>query len=153
MLKRMSNSISLGRKTLVEMVSPTKISEEEATDSPSPEHRRVRPEELMRPRTPYSVEIGDLNVQLPDTLLWKRRWVEIDAEGFFVVKMSKSNEMANTRGLTKRYYLGELKRPFLPDQERQEMPNSVVLDFVDGRTLQCACETGGGQLEVLRCEC
>ncbi|KAF2103887.1 hypothetical protein NA57DRAFT_70097 [Rhizodiscina lignyota] len=146
MLKRMSNSISLGRKTLAEIVSP-KISEE-AIDPPFPS---PVPEE-MRSRPHYGLEIGDLNVQLPDTLLWKRRWVEIDSDGYIIVKTSKSNETASTKNATKQYHLSEFKRPFVPDQERQEMPWSVVLDFVDGRTLQCACETGGGQLEVLRRE-
>lgn len=40
--------------------------------------------------------------------------------------------------------------PYAPDQDRQELPNSVVLDFVDGRTLQCACETYVAQAQVLQ---
>lgn len=143
MLRRMSNSISLGRKTLAEIVSP-KIKEE---DNESLRPQRV-PEEV-RLQTPTHLEIGELNVQLPDTLLWKRRWVEIDGDGYFVVKPSKSNELATTK-YTKQFHLSEFRRPFLPDREIEEMPNSVVLDFVDGRTLQCACESGNGQMEVLR---
>jgi len=40
--------------------------------------------------------------------------------------------------------------PYAPDQDRQELPNSVILDFVDGRTLQCACETYVAQTQVLQ---
>ena len=40
--------------------------------------------------------------------------------------------------------------PYAPDQDRQELPNSVVLDFIDGRTLQCACETYVAQVQVLQ---
>ena len=59
---------------------------------------------------------------------------------------SKSNE----KGVVKRYHLSEFRTPYPPDQDRQELPNSVVLDFVDGRTLQCACETYMVQAQVLQ---
>ncbi|KAL6704283.1 hypothetical protein ACN47E_008347 [Coniothyrium glycines] len=95
---------------------------------------------------PPAVHLGDLNVQFPDTLLWKRRWAEIDAMGNIVLSPSRSNE----KGVIKRYHLSEFRTPYPPDQDRQELPNSVVLDFVDGRTLQCACETYTAQAQVLQ---
>ncbi|KAF2848118.1 hypothetical protein T440DRAFT_177351 [Plenodomus tracheiphilus IPT5] len=95
---------------------------------------------------PSPVHVGDLNIQFPDTLLWKRRYVEIDASGNLVLSPSRSNE----KGVVKRFHLSEFRAPYLPDQDRQELPNSVVLDFVDGRTLQCACETYIAQAQVLQ---
>ncbi|KAJ4355395.1 uncharacterized protein N0V89_003411 [Didymosphaeria variabile] len=59
---------------------------------------------------PSAVQLGDLNIQFPDTLvctsssadqrsgltkcqLWKRRWVEVDASGNLVLSLSKANEV------------------------------------------------------------
>jgi hypothetical protein len=113
---------------------------------------------------PPPVHVGDLNIQFPDTLvsldrsesrpwanmlqLWKRRWVEIDALGNLVLSPSKHNE----KGIVKRFHLSDFRTPYPPDQDRQELPNSVVLDFMDGRTLQCACETYIAQAQVLQGE-
>ncbi|KAF2705991.1 hypothetical protein K504DRAFT_387454 [Pleomassaria siparia CBS 279.74] len=97
---------------------------------------------------PPAVQVGDLNIQFPDTLLWKRRWVEIDASGNLVLSLSKSNEQS--KGITKRFHLSEFRKPYTPDQDRQELPNSVILDFVDGRTLQCACETYVAQCQIIQ---
>ncbi|KAF1957790.1 hypothetical protein CC80DRAFT_515301 [Byssothecium circinans] len=97
---------------------------------------------------PSPVQIGDLNIQLPDTLLWKRRYVEIDVSGNLVLRPSKANELS--KGITKRFHLTEFRAPYAPDQDRQELPNSVVFDFIDGRTLQCACETHSAQVHVLQ---
>jgi hypothetical protein len=95
---------------------------------------------------PPPVHVGDLNIQFPDTLLWRRRYVEIDSMGNLVLSPSKSNE----KGIVKRFHLSEFRTPYPPDQDRQELPNSVVLDFIDGRTLQCACETYIAQAQVLQ---
>ncbi|KAH6642183.1 hypothetical protein C7974DRAFT_384991 [Boeremia exigua] len=95
---------------------------------------------------PPPVQVGDLNVQFPDTLLWKRRFVEIDTTGNLILGPS----ISNPRGITKRYHLTDFKAPYPPDQDQQELPNSVVLDFIDGRTLQCACESSTSQAHVLQ---
>lgn len=58
--------------------------------------------------------------------------------------------ISNPKGVTKRYHLTEFKAPYRPDQDLQELPNSVVMDFIDGRTLQCACETSNSQAHVLQ---
>ncbi|XPS92857.1 hypothetical protein M3J09_002234 [Ascochyta lentis] len=111
------------------------------------------PEQDLRPTSlssmrepPPSVQVGDLNIQFPDTLLWKRRFVEIDALGNLVLSPS----ISNPKGITKRFHLTEFETPYPPDQDRQELPNSVVLDFIDGRTLQCACESSTLQAHVLQ---
>lgn len=89
-----------------------------------------------------------LIILLTFSQLWKRRWVEIDSLGNLVLSPSKSNE----KGVVKRFHLSEFRTPYPPDQDRQELPNSVVLDFIDGRTLQCACETYIAQAQVLQSE-
>lgn len=103
------------------------------------------------PRPP-AIDIGDLNVQFPDTLLWKRRWVEIDAQGFIVLRPLEMGA-GGKPGMVKKYHLSEFKEPFLPDMERQEMPWSVVCDFKDGRCLQFGTQSGGGQVGLVRCKC
>jgi hypothetical protein len=73
----------------------------------------------------------------------------------------------NSKVITKRYALSQFRTPYVPDQDRQELPNStlncrysltmtrsnndvgVLLDFIDGSTLQCACEHPQGQADVL----
>jgi hypothetical protein len=54
--------------------------------------------------------------------------------------------------VAKRFHLTDFHAPYTPDQDRQELPNSVVFDFIDGRTLQCACETRTVQAHVLQSE-
>ena len=61
-----------------------------------------------------------------------------------------SPSISNPKGITKRFHLTEFQTPYSPDQDRQELPNSVVLDFIDGRTLQCACESSTLQAHVLQ---
>jgi hypothetical protein len=134
MFKRMSSSMSS---------MPWKNSSSNLT-LPETDMRSTSLASLREP--PPSVHVGDLNIQFPDTLLWKRRWVEIDSMGNLVLSPSKSNE----KGIVKRFHLSEFCAPYPPDQDRQELPNSVVLDFIDGRTLQCACETYIAQAQVLQ---
>ncbi|KAF2489690.1 hypothetical protein BU16DRAFT_163038 [Lophium mytilinum] len=131
LFKRMSSSMSISsasRKNLASL-SPTVHEEDHEANLPS----------LREP--PPAVQVGDLNIQFPDTLLWKRRWVEIDGSGNIVLTLSKAND---------RFHLTEFRTPYSPDQDAQELPNSVILDFLDGRTLQCACETYVSQVHVLQ---
>ena len=90
----------------------------------------------------------------------------IDAHGVLILSASKSdnvsahhgytgwtlllNRSQNSKVITKQYPLSEFRPPYIPDQDRQELPNSVVLDFKDGSTLQCACEHLQGQAGVLK---
>jgi hypothetical protein len=134
MFKRMSSSMSS---------MPWKNSN---TNLNLPEHNMGSTSLASLREPPPPVHVGDLNIQFPDTLLWKRRYVEIDSMGNLVLSPSKSNE----KGIVKRFHLSEFRTPYPPDQDRQELPNSVVLDFVDGRTLQCACETYIAQAQVLQ---
>lgn len=94
-----------------------------------------------------------MNVQFPDTLLWKRRYLQLDSQGYVVLSASQSSHGASAAAaVTKRYHMSDLKMPFVPDIEEQEMPNSVTLDFVQGGGLQFACEDRAAQGHVLHCE-
>ena len=99
-----------------------------------------------------AVDVGEVNVQFPDTLLWKRRFMRIDETGCLVL-LPANNKDFGSRNMTKRYPMSEFKTPCLPDEDRQELPNSILLDFLDGSTIQCACESRKGRNEVLQSEC
>ncbi|KAF2396816.1 hypothetical protein EJ06DRAFT_559466 [Trichodelitschia bisporula] len=138
LMKRMSSSIASVSRLPLGPLSPNAVKEEESEPA----------EEALSPQRPPATDVGDVDVQFPDTLLWKRRWVEVDGQGFLMLRPYGGNERAN--GVTKRYHLNEFNAPFVPDLERQEMPNSIIMDFRDGRTLQCACQTSDGQKLVLQ---
>ncbi|KAK5122106.1 hypothetical protein LTR85_004352 [Meristemomyces frigidus] len=97
---------------------------------------------------PPPVVVGELNSQFPDSLLWKRRLVEIDDAGYLVFTISQAMDIQK-RVVPKKYHLSEFKMPYVPDLDRQELPHSVMLDFVDGATLQAACEDAMTHRQVL----
>ena len=96
----------------------------------------------------HVVEIGDVNVQFPDTLLWKRRFVRVDDRGFLILTPPTTEN--NNRGVSRKFHLTEFKKPHVPDHERQELPWSIALDFEDGSNLICACESRYSQKQVLQ---
>jgi hypothetical protein len=127
-------------------VSPT------VREDPEPINESATSSASLTP-TPTSVNIGDVNVQFPDTLLWKRRSMLLDSQGNLIMSPALTasgnpKDKTNT-GATKRFHLTEFRTPAIPDVEMQELPNSVVLDFVEGGQLQIACEDRAGQGHVL----
>jgi hypothetical protein len=141
LIKRMSLITAGSRRSLVGALSPNK--QENLLES--------APIMESEPEPPRMVDIGDVNVQFPDSLLWKRRFMRIDDQGYLVLDPSRIDD--NARSTSKRYHLSEFRRPFIPDQDREELPNSILLDFNDGSTLQCACESRRGQTEILHSKC
>ncbi|KAJ4124219.1 hypothetical protein NW768_009573 [Fusarium equiseti] len=109
-------------------------------------------EEQVRPATtgPPSIVsfMGDVNVQFPDNLLWKRRNMCLDSQGFLILSALPSQSSRTAQG-TKRYHLSDFRAPYIPDVEVQELPNSVVLDLVDGSSVQLACMDRAGQVGIL----
>jgi ABC-type microcin C transport system duplicated ATPase subunit YejF len=95
-----------------------------------------------------------MTANLPSQQLWKRRYLEIDTQGYLVLKPNDTTtihkNINNDKKLERRYHLSHFVPPFAPDMERMEMPYSVVLDFKDGGTLQIAADSGSGQSSVLR---
>jgi hypothetical protein len=98
--------------------------------------------------TSHVVDIGDVNVQFPETLLWKRRFMRVDDQGYLI--FSPAMRDANTKSISRQYHLGDFRKPSLPDLEREEMAWSIVLDLKDGRCVQCACESRRAQQQVLQ---
>ncbi|KAI4237143.1 MAG: hypothetical protein LQ349_002067 [Xanthoria aureola] len=141
LFKRMSNISAASRRSIASALSPVRkdIKEEAIVEHHEPSRETIKP---------LAVEVGEVNIQFPDTLLWKRRHMKIEDEGILVLSASKSDN--NLKIISKRYRLTEFHAPYLPDQDQQELPNSVVLDFRDGSTLQCACENAYAQTEVLQ---
>ncbi|KAI9158953.1 hypothetical protein HJFPF1_06956 [Paramyrothecium foliicola] len=143
-MRRLSELSSSRGKVASHAISPA-VTEEEI------------PEPVVAPRpsttnTPAIVsDMGDVNVQFPDNLLWKRRNMRLDAQGFLT--LSAPPGAVGARALaqgTKRYHLSDFRQPYIPDVEVQELPNSVVLDLVDGSGVQIACEDRTGQVHVLQ---
>ncbi|PLB46304.1 hypothetical protein P170DRAFT_439910 [Aspergillus steynii IBT 23096] len=139
-LRRMSSITSNSRKGSAGALSPV-VKEEPPS---GPEATELEP----TAEAAQAVDIGEVNVQFPDTLLWKRRFIRIDDKGFVV--LTPGNIDSSNRNMIKRYHLTEFRTPCLPDEDCQELPNSILLEFLDGRTLQCACESRQGQAFVLQ---
>ncbi|KAL2829994.1 hypothetical protein BDW59DRAFT_141591 [Aspergillus cavernicola] len=140
LLRRMSSITSGSRRSTIGSKSPA-VKEE---DSMLP----VEEGPKKAVQLPATVDVGEVNVQFPDTLLWKRRFVRVDNKGYLV--LTPGNTDSSNRNIVKRYHLTEFRTPCLPDEDRQELPNSILLDFLDGSTLQCACESKQGQALVLQ---
>ncbi|KAL2821574.1 hypothetical protein BJX63DRAFT_427570 [Aspergillus granulosus] len=138
LLRRMSSITSTSRRSTIGSKSPI-VREDRLSVKEGPKDTV---------ELPAAVDIGEVNVQFPDTLLWKRRFIRIDSKGYLV--LTPGNLDSSNRNMIKRYHLTEFRTPCLPDEDRQELPNSILLDFLDGSTLQCACESRQGQAFVLQ---
>ncbi|KIM96352.1 hypothetical protein OIDMADRAFT_105934 [Oidiodendron maius Zn] len=143
LLRRMSSSMSSGRKTLSRAISPTLREESEMAS--------IDGSRDVQPVSPLvtSINIGDVNVQFPDTLLWKRRFMMLDSQGFLILSPALSAKDQKNAGATRRMHMSGFRTPMIPDVEMQELPNSVVLEFIEGSGLQIACEDRGGQGRIL----
>ncbi|KAI9897709.1 hypothetical protein N3K66_007565 [Trichothecium roseum] len=113
-----------------------------------------RPTPQQRPATTagepsITSQMGDVNVQFPDTLLWKRRNMSLDSQGFLILAMVQSS-LARAPGGIRRFHMSEFRQPYIPDVEVQELPNSVCLDLVEGGAVQVACEDRPGQTRILQ---
>ncbi|PQE23720.1 gpi-anchored cell surface glyco protein [Rutstroemia sp. NJR-2017a WRK4] len=144
MMKRMSSSLSSGRKAIAHAISPTVREESEPPVFPEPGTTSLPSQTSEAPSPTTTTDLGDVNVQFPDSLLWKRRSMVLDSQGLLVLTAGK--EMG---GGMRRFHLSEFRSPIIPDIDIQELPNSIVLGFLDGGELQIACEDRSGQTHVL----
>ncbi|KAJ5678022.1 uncharacterized protein N7477_003655 [Penicillium maclennaniae] len=142
-MRRMSSMTTTSRRSIIGALSPP-AKEQDI----SPMNTRTVSASSSRTHVSEPIDIGEVNVQFPDTLLWKRRFMRIDENGYVVLTPATND--ASARNMTKRYHLTEFRTPCLPDEDMQELPNSILLDFSDGSTLQCACETRQGQSSALQ---
>lgn len=138
-IRRLSSSLGGRNKSTPTGISPT-LHEEVST-------------ETVDGTPKVEAFMGDVNVQFPDNLLWKRRCMCLDSQGFLVLSTAATaGKQAGGGAGVKRYHMSEFRAPYTPEIEVQELPNSVVLDFLEGSGLQVACEDRAGQMNVLQSE-
>ncbi|KAK8123678.1 hypothetical protein PG999_003596 [Apiospora kogelbergensis] len=154
LMRRLSSSFGSSRKAQSPSISPT-VAEEEDDASTAvtsrPDSQVSSSNHSMNQQSLVSTYMGDVNVQFPDNLLWKRRTMCLDSAGYLVLSALQGHAPAAKDRVvgTKRYHMSDFRLPYIPDVEVQELPNSVVLDFVDGSGLQIACEDRAGQMSTL----
>ncbi|KAI9768188.1 MAG: hypothetical protein M1840_005018 [Geoglossum simile] len=136
LLRRMSSLSSSSRKSFAHAISPTL--KEEPTFEPEPVPEEVKPSSLLE---------GWVNVQLPDTLLWRRRCLKLDSQGNIFLSQSQTNESSQP---VRQYHLSNFKAVVVPDRDMEELPYSVILELCDGGSLQCACQNAAEQAQVLK---
>ncbi|KAK3375248.1 hypothetical protein B0H63DRAFT_273046 [Podospora didyma] len=165
-MRRLSSSLGSSKKSVPPSISPTVAEEEDAEvvaasiGVPQSRGNATTGAPSSAPTQPSIVAfMGDVNVQFPDNLLWKRRTICLDSQGFLILSAVQGAAAMPTAvagkdrhhpvGTIKRYHMSDFRLPYNPEMEVQELPNSVVLDFVDGSGLQIACEDRAGQMNVL----
>jgi len=137
MFKRLS-SFGVPRKSKESLASPTRDGSQAKTIQ-----EQTEIDSGMR----HVVDIGEVNVQFPETLLWKRRFLRVDDQGYLIFATPSNGY--SVRGRSRKIHLDEFTKPSLPDKEREEMAWSIVLDLKDGRCVQCACESRKSQILTL----
>jgi hypothetical protein len=147
LMKRVSNLSTSSRRNIAGAFSP---SSKEQVTSDTINERAESDHDLASVAEPVSqvIDIGDVNVQFPDTLLWKRRFLRIDDQGYLI--FTPPTMERNNRNISRKFHLSEFRTPTLPDIEREEMAWSILLDLEDGSCIQCACESKYTQTQVLR---
>lgn len=161
-MRRLSSTLVAGRtKNGVPSISPT-VAEEDAAEVEAASKGSTAAGAATQSQPTIVAFMGDVNVQFPDNLLWKRRSICLDSQGFLILSAVSGSPMLPTAipgkdgkhgALLKRYHMSDFRPPYAPDVELQELPNSVVLDLVAGSGLQIACEDRAGQMSILHSEC
>ncbi|KAL2024685.1 hypothetical protein VTK56DRAFT_6886 [Thermocarpiscus australiensis] len=156
-MRRLSSSLVTSRKNTAPSISPT-VAEENAAEVEAASRGSTATSVAAHTQPSIVAFMGDVNVQFPDNLLWKRRSICLDSQGFLILSSLQGTAMLPIAApgkdgrqgpMVKRYHMSDFKPPYAPDVELQELPNSVVLDFVDGSGLQIACEDRAGQMNIL----
>lgn len=147
LMKRVTNLT--GRRSHKNLTSPSQA-DFHRDDAPEtiderfePDHNGSVSESLL-----HVVDIGDVNVQFPDTVLWKRRFMRVDDQGYIIFSPPTNDH--STRSVSRKFHLSDFRTPTLPDLEREQMAWSVFLDMRDGSCIQCACENRAAQQQVLQ---
>ena len=149
LMQRVSNLSTNSRRNIAGAFSASSSSKEQLASNTITEHAESDHDlASVAESVSHVVDIGDVNVQFPDTLLWKRRFLRIDDKGYLI--FTPPTMESNTRNISRRFHLSEFKKPTLPDVEREEMAWSILLDLEDGSCIQCACESKYTQSQVLR---
>ncbi|KAH6849912.1 hypothetical protein B0I37DRAFT_100194 [Chaetomium sp. MPI-CAGE-AT-0009] len=156
-MRRLSNTLVTGRKNTAPSISPT-VAEENAAEVEAASRGSTAVGAAAQVPLSIVAFMGDVNVQFPDNLLWKRRSICLDNHGFLILSAVQGTAMMpaalsgkdRNGAMVKRYHMSDFKAPYAPDVELQELPNSIVLDLVDGSGLQIACVDRAGQMSILQ---
>ncbi|KAI5807060.1 hypothetical protein EDC01DRAFT_11747 [Geopyxis carbonaria] len=136
------NSSSPKSSNFLKRVSSSLSRKKDSSPPPPP----LQPPAPVEPAKKSYLLAGWINVQLPDTMLWRRRCMKIDSNGWLFLSLTDDETAPQTR----RYYIpSEVRKVDLPDVDDQELPHSVRLMLQEGGMLQCACQNSGEQKEVL----
>ena len=90
LFKRMSTIGNASRRSIAHALSPS-LREEDPIDEHADVEQVVEEEEEVK-----AIDVGDVNVQFPDTLLWKRRHMELDGQGFLVLERCQADHVCFT---------------------------------------------------------
>ena len=91
LFKRMSSIGTASRRSIVHALSPT-VKEEDPIHEHAAANQVVEEEEETK-----GIDVGDVNVQFPDTLLWKRRHMELDGRGYLILERCKADDVIYAR--------------------------------------------------------
>ncbi|KAF3902804.1 hypothetical protein AA313_de0205354 [Arthrobotrys entomopaga] len=90
---------------------------------------------------------GSFNVQLPDTMFWKRRFLKIESDNWLYLYSGADQSSP----LTGKYNIKtEIRDVVIPDIDEQELPNSVNLRLNAGGALACACQNSQELNNILK---
>lgn len=83
LLKRMSSFTSISRRSIAQAISP----------SPREGSIMERSEPIAETPAVSAIDMGDINIQFPDTLLWKRRHMTINEDSILELSASKADNV------------------------------------------------------------
>lgn len=150
-MKRMSSLSSNSRKSQPSKRGSARsppVAEEDIEEDPDamskiPEHSISLPNPSFLDEQRRVLLDQEVNVQLPDSLLWRRRALRLDSTGSLTLSQVTHNSRPSTAGgvagQTRHYHLGEFRAIGIPDEDMEDLPNSIQLECQDGGLLQLAC--------------
>ncbi|KAI5290364.1 hypothetical protein KEM54_001730 [Ascosphaera aggregata] len=104
--------------------SPTKTENE-----PHPIAKAEVPQADSKSKTVRAVDIGEVNIHFPDTLLWKRRNLRVDEEGYILLIAPITG---GYKAPVKKYHISQFRAPRMPELDEEELPYSIILNFIQG---------------------
>lgn len=148
LIRRLSSTFSPSRKQSTSTMTSPVLPEESTFDPEKTPQARATTAPTTAQVPNMVAVIGDVNVQFPENLLWKRRTMSLDSNGFLHLSPAQGAISSRERQL-KQFHMSEFQTPYAPEIEFQELPNSVCLDFKTGSGLQIALQDRVGQQNVL----
>ncbi|KAK6521133.1 hypothetical protein TWF506_001364 [Arthrobotrys conoides] len=145
LLRRMSSSKA--KKTASPVTPITPITPPTAKPTPVSVAPPPPPPPPPPPTEKKILLTGWVNVQLPNTLFWKRRYLRIDSDTWLYLTLSADENSPQTG---KYNIKNEVMAAMVPDIDEQELPNSVNLRLIEGGFLACACENDQEQTNILK---